>query len=306
MRSLVSSEARAVQPPLPGRLGRLALFRVTEELIGSSRKEDTMEVDKHAPGSFCWAEIGTTNTPAAKRFYTELFNWQAQDVDAGEAGTYTLMQLDGRDVCGLYELNKDQQSQGIPPHWLSYVSVESADQAAEKAKKLGAAVMMEPSDVMQIGRMSVMQDPTGAPFAIWQSKEHKGFGITHKAGTPCWFELATKDTTEGEQFYSSMFGWEPKTEAMGPPERRVPYTMMMQNEAPAAGMMKMAEEWGNIPPHWMVYVEVEDCDAVAKRAESLGGKVQVPPTDIPPVGRFSVISDPSGATFSVIKLTNPS
>jgi predicted enzyme related to lactoylglutathione lyase len=265
-----------------------------------------MEVNEHAPGSFCWAEIGTTDRAAAKRFYSELFNWKAQDVEAGEAGTYTLMQLDGKDVCGLYELNKEQQGQGIPPHWLSYVSVDSADAATQKAKNLGAAVMMEPCDVMQIGRMSLMQDPTGAHFAIWQSKEHKGFGITQKPGTPCWFELATKNTSQGGEFYHSLFGWEPKTEDMGPPEKPMPYTMMMQGEKPAAGMMEMTEEWGNIPPHWMVYVEVEDCDAVAKRAESLGGKVQVPPTDIPPVGRFSVISDPTGATFSVIKLSNPS
>jgi len=264
-----------------------------------------MEVQGHATGSFCWAEIGTTNFSAAKRFYTELFNWEAHDVAAGESGTYTLMQLDGRDVCGLYELNENLQSQGIPPHWLSYVAVESADQATQKAKQLGAAVMMEPFDVMQIGRMSVMQDPTGAPFAVWQPKEHKGFGVTRKPGTPCWFELATPDTAEGEKFYSSMFGWVPKEQEMGPPDKPLPYTMMMQNEAPAAGMMKMAKEWGDIPPHWMVYVEVEDCDAVAKRAESLGGKVQVPPTDIPPVGRFSVISDPAGATFSVVTLADP-
>jgi len=93
---------------------------------------------------------------------------------------------------------------------------------------------------------------------------------------------------------------------MGSPDKPLPYTMMMQDETPAAGMLQMAEGWGNIPPHWMVYVEVEDCDAVAKRAESLGGQVQVPPTDIPSVGRFSIISDPSGATFSVIRPIHPS
>ncbi len=264
-----------------------------------------MEVNEHAPGNFCWAEIGTTNVAKAKRFYTELFNWETQDVPAGDIGTYTLMQMNGRDVCGLYELNAEQRELGIPPHWLSYVSVESADAATQKAKQLGAAVALEPMDIMGIGRMSLMQDPTGAHFAIWQSKQHKGFGVTRQPGTPCWFELATKDTSKSGQFYSSLFGWQPKTETMGPPDKPMPYTLMMQGDNRAAGMLEMDEAWGDLPPHWMVYVEVEDCDAVAKRAESLGGKVQVPPTDISQVGRFSVISDPTGATFSVIKLDEP-
>lgn len=265
-----------------------------------------MDVKEHQPGSFCWAEVGTTDAVAAKTFYSELFSWEAVDVDAGEHGTYTLMRLDGRDVCGLYELNADQRGAGVPPHWMSYVSVQSADSAVQKAKSLGAAVMMEPFDVMQIGRLSVMQDPTGAAFAIWQPKQHQGFGVLRQPGTPCWFELATRDSTSGSRFYSSMFGWDTKTETMGPPDKPVPYTMLMQGDDPAAGVLQMNEEWGEIPPHWMMYVEVEDCDAVAKRAESLGGRVEVPPTDIPPVGRFSVISDPSGATFSVIRLSNPS
>ena len=63
----------------------------------------------------------------------------------------------------------------------------------------------------------------------------------------------------------------------------------------------MTEEWGEIPPHWMIYFA--DCDAGAERATELGGQVKVPPTDIPKVGRFSVIQDPQGAVFSIIKLS---
>jgi len=77
----------------------------------------------------------------------------------------------------------------------------------------------------------------------------------------------------------------------------------MLGEHPVAGMMQMTEEWGDAPPHWMTYITVADCDASAKTVEELGGQVCVPPTDIPEVGRFAVINDPTGATFSIIKLT---
>jgi hypothetical protein len=59
-------------------------------------------------------------------------------------------------------------------------------------------------------------------------------------------------------------------------------------------------EWRGVPPHWMVYVAVDDIDAAARKVVELGGKVCVPPTTIP-VGRFAVVNDPQGATFSLFQ-----
>jgi predicted enzyme related to lactoylglutathione lyase len=71
-------------------------------------------------------------------------------------------------------------------------------------------------------------------------------------------------------------------------------------------MMAITPEMGEgIPPHWGIYLAVEDCDATVKKAESLGGKILVPPSDIPEVGRFSTLTDVQGAAFSIIKLSNP-
>ena len=66
--------------------------------------------------------------------------------------------------------------------------------------------------------------------------------------------------------------------------------------------MELTPQHGPVPPHWMVYFAVGDCEASSKRAKELGGKVVVPPTDIPKAGRFSILSDPAGATFAIIKL----
>ena len=89
---------------------------------------------QYKPGTFCWVELGTSDSAAAKNFYTQLFGWDHEDHSMGSHGTYTILRLNGKDVGGLYELMPDMKAQGIPPHWLSYVSVENADEAAEKAK----------------------------------------------------------------------------------------------------------------------------------------------------------------------------
>jgi predicted enzyme related to lactoylglutathione lyase len=254
----------------------------------------------HAPGKFCWVEIGTTDKNAARKFYTSLFGWNAKDVPAGEMGTYTILGLDGRDIGGLYELNKEQRDQGVPPHWLSYVAVEDATKSTNKAESLGGEVIMGPMDVMEIGRMTVLKDPQGAVFAIWQAKEHHGFGVVDEKGAPCWFELATTDTKAAGKFYSGLFGWGLDTQTMA----AMQYTMLKVGKESVGGVMALPPEVKKMgaPPNWLPYISVADCDATAKKATSLGGKVLHGPMDIPNVGRFAVIADSTGAVFAVIRL----
>src|SRR5207253_2627713 len=125
-------------------------------------------VDAHQPGSFCWVELGTSDQPGAKRFYNELFAWTANDVPIGPDDFYTMFQLRARDVAAAYTLRADQQERGVPPHWMLYVATKDADSTSEKAASLGAKILAPPFDVFDVGRMAVIQDPTGAVFAIWQ------------------------------------------------------------------------------------------------------------------------------------------
>ena len=128
----------------------------------------------HVPGSFCWFECGTRDAAAAKAFYTRLFGWSAVDMPMpGTDGSYTMMQIDGEAIAGLYEL-AGPQFEGVPSHWLNYVTVSNADESTTLAEKLGASVLAAPMDVPGAGRMAVFADPTGAAFAIFQLGEHKG------------------------------------------------------------------------------------------------------------------------------------
>ena len=175
-----------------------------------------------------------------------------------------------------------------------------ADQVAAKAAELGGALMVEPMDVFEEGRMAFIQDPTGAAVGLWQPKNHIGAQIVNEPGSLCWNELATRDTAAGQTFYCTLFSWTAEVRDMS----TGPYTVFKNGEAFAGGMLQMTEEWGDIPPHWMVYFAVDDCDASAQKIQDLGGAIHVDPMDIPDVGRFAVASDPQGGHFMIMKLAS--
>jgi predicted enzyme related to lactoylglutathione lyase len=259
------------------------------------------ETPTYAPGTFCWVELGTSDGEAAKKFYTGLFDWGFADSPMGPDMVYTILKQDGKDVGALYKMGPEMASMGIPPHWLSYVSVANVDESAAKVKELGGTVMKEPFDVGEVGRMSVIQDPTGAAFALWQAGTNAGAQVVNVPNSFCWNELATPDTAKAGDFYSGLFGWTRNTQDMG----EMQYTSFMNGERPAGGMYSPTPEMGPIPPNWLVYFAVADTDATAKQATDLGASTIVPPSDIPGIGRFSVIQDPQGAVFGIIKLNPP-
>jgi predicted enzyme related to lactoylglutathione lyase len=259
-----------------------------------------MEFSAHAPGVFCWPELGTTDQKAGAAFYQGLFGWDVNEQPIGPTETYTMFMLRGLEVAAAYTLRPEERQEGAPPHWNAYVSVKSADDTAKRAQELGGKVLAPPFDVMDAGRMAVLQDPTGAVFSVWQAGRHIGAKILREPGALGWTELTTRDTAAAGKFYTQLIGWEATKGNAGGQE----YTEFKAGAQPDAGMIAMDPAWGNVPPHWMPYFQVADCDATAAKAQELGGRVFVPPTDIPNVGRFAMLADPQGAMFSIIKITN--
>jgi predicted enzyme related to lactoylglutathione lyase len=140
-------------------------------------------------------------------------------------------------------------------------------------------------------------------FCVWQAKAHIGARLVGENGTFCWDELWTTNRKKAAEFYTGLFGWGAKEGDMG---GMGVYTEWQNAGQSIGGMMEIAPEMGQVPPNWLPYFMVEDCDATSEKAKSSGGKLFVPPTDIPNVGRFSVIGDPQGAMFAIIKLTGHS
>src|SRR5438477_11531386 len=143
-------------------------------------------ITQHAPGTICWPELATTDQAGARTFYTALFGWKANESDMGNSETYTMLQNKDRSVGALYTVRKEQRAQGVPPNWTSYVAVTSADDAAKKAVELGGKTIAAPFDVMDVGRMAVIQDPQGAIFAVWQAKKHNGAQVLDEPGSLSW------------------------------------------------------------------------------------------------------------------------
>ncbi len=255
------------------------------------------EVTRHEPGSFSWVELATSDPAAAKSFYTALFGWTPADspMGPGPEDVYTRLQIGGKDVGALYKMMKEQAAQGVPPHWLCYVTVANADETAAKAKSLGATILAEPFDVMEYGRMAMVQDPEGAVFAIWQAKQHTGIQLVGEPGTACWCELSSRDAAKAGKFYSGLFGWQLKTSDPA-------YHEISRGGVPIGGILPLGPEMKGVPPHWGVYFQVADCDATVSKATKLGAKLCFGPHDIAGVGRFAAVQDPQGAAFSVIRL----
>lgn len=256
---------------------------------------------KQAAGNFCWFELGTSDQNAAKGFYAELFGWQFKDspLPPEMGGVYTTLLKDDKDVGAIYQLGP--QMEGVPPHWMPYVAVDSADETAVKVAELGGEALCPPFDVMDYGRMVAFKDPTGATLSVWEPKTHLGVDLFGAPGSACWCELATTDVTKAGAFYSSLFGWSLKESSDG-----MPYTEIGNKGQMIGGMMPMdGPQFQGVPPHWTVYFAVDDCDAAAEKAKGLGATSCVPPTDIPKVGRFAMIQDPQGAVFSIFTGLQP-
>ncbi|HVL07504.1 MAG TPA: VOC family protein [Acidimicrobiales bacterium] len=248
------------------------------------------ERERYEPGTFCWADLGTDDPGAARAFYVALFGWATEDVPMGAGGPYTMCRLGDGIVCAIY---RRQEGQG-PPAWLSYVSVADADAAVTAARAAGAPAQQDPVDVFDAGRMAVVQDPTGAHFAVWQPGSMIGATLVNVPGALCLNQLNTSDPAGAADFYTEVFGWRIEQVATDP----MPYWGIWNGPGLNGGMMALPPG-SPAPPHWLVYFASDDVDATSKRTGELGGQVVLPPTPVPG-GRIAVATDPTGATFAFL------
>ena len=253
-------------------------------------------LERIAPGNFGWMELATSNQSEAKKFYCGLFGWKADDNPMGPNDFYTMFTIEGRAVGAGYTLRPEMVQHGVPPHWGLYVAVKSADDVASRVAGLGGTVLAPAFDVFDAGRMAVLQDPTGASLSLWQARSHTGFQITGVPGSFCWADLMTGDPARAEKFYSGLFGWK-----LDRGEKGGDYLHIKNGETYIGGIPPAGSAGPGVPSHWSIYILVTDCDASTAKAKTLGAKVYMPPTTIEGVGRWSVIADPQGATFSAFQ-----
>jgi predicted enzyme related to lactoylglutathione lyase len=262
------------------------------------------ERTEYAPGTPSWVDLATPDLEASEQFYGSLFGWTFDAQDTGDPqNPYVLADQRAKNVAGMMRLSPEMQAGGMPPVWSTYVTVLDADASVAKAKELGGAVLSEPMDVMDAGRMAVLADPTGAVFCVWQPKAHIGAQLVNEPYSLTWNELITPDVETAKAFYAGLFGWTGAPVEMGPDAP--PYTIwsLAGDDNGIGGAMLPPME--GMPPFWGVYFAVADTDATVAQAKDLGASVLAEPMDLPGVGRMAALMDPQGAVFSVIKNAQP-
>ena len=259
------------------------------------------EVTQFAPGQFSWVDLSAHDQAAAVAFYEGLFGWQCVEQDTQGGPPYGIFELGGQQVAGIGQMSEEMKAMGIPSTWNSYVNVTDIESTAARAAELGATITVPVMKAVDAGWLAFLLDPGGASFALWQADKHCGAQRINDPGCFCWNELATRDIEQSKEFYAQLFGWEYVLNEHAPST----YYIIRCGDTENGGLMQMTEEWGDAPPHWMVYFTVENCDAAAAKIGELGGGVCVPPFDIP-IGRIAVVNDSQGATFSAFEFSDAS
>ncbi len=251
-----------------------------------------VKMTAYAPGTPSWVDVSTPDLDGAKAFYGALFGWQAETLE--EMGRYTNFFKDGKRVCGAMPFQSPDQH----PAWTTYIATADADATAAAVQANGGQVALPPMDVMNLGRMAAFIDPTGAFFGVWQANAFTGAEVANEPGAFSWNELDTRDIEAAKAFYTKVFPITAETNGAGD----MAYTEFKVNGRSIAGGMQMGTQFpADVPPNWLTYFAVENCDAAVAKAQELGGKVIMPAMDIPQ-GRFAVLSDPYGAVFAVIRM----
>ncbi len=253
------------------------------------------ERTSYAQGIPNWVDLQTSDQPAAKAFYGELFGWTYRDQPVPQGGVYSMAYIDDKTVAAISSQTPDMAAQGVPPMWNTYFAVDDVDATAAKVAGAGGMLAMEPFDVMDAGRMAAVMDPTGAFFMLWQAKSHIGGQLVNAPGALIWNELVTAETDKAVVFYGAILGLEGEATDMG----TGPYTTFNVGGEAVAGSMLPPED--GIPSHWAVYFGTADTAATCEKAKELGGAVEAGPFDTP-IGPMAVIRDPQGAYFSVFQV----
>lgn len=246
-------------------------------------------VESYAQGAPCYVELITPDTEAAKAFYGGLFNWNLSDMGVGDDGSYTRVTIGETPIAGIS--SQMPELAGHPAFWGVYLAADDVDKTCAQVEAAGGTVEAAPFDVMDLGRMASIQDPTGARFNLWQAGKHHGTGLRGETGAPIWNELVTPDLPKAKAFYSDVLGVTWQDQSMEGME----YTVMCSTDGnQCAGAYAPGGDMPQMPPHWNVYFTVDDVDAGVSRAEELGGRVVAPAFDVATVGRMAMVADPQG------------
>ncbi|NUQ99443.1 MAG: VOC family protein [Streptomyces sp.] len=246
-------------------------------------------------GTPCWADAMFGDVEGAKSFYGDVLGWTFGEASS-EYGNYTQAYADGKAVAAVVPPMPGQEA---PSQWCLYFASPDAAATAARIRENGGEVLMEPMQVGEFGTMCIAREPSGAVFGVWQGGTHEGFEATAEPGAYGWAEVFTREPEKADAFFSAVFAYT----AQQIVDDNVDFRMFNLGDNTVLGRMKMGDEFPpEVPSYINLYFVVPDCDDAVAKATKLGGVLRFGPMDSP-YGRFAAISDPQGASFSVIDIT---
>jgi uncharacterized protein len=249
------------------------------------------------PSNFVWYELHTYDAAGAEAFYRKVTGWGVQD--SGMPGkAYTLITVGSTPVGGLLEKPQSAFVNGSKPGWVGYIGVNNVDDFTARLLKAGGVVHRPVEDIPLVGRFSVVADPQGAIFVLFEPKGERQ-APQPPPGTPgtfAWHDLAAAEWQSDFDFYSGMFGWS-KADAIDMGLAGT-YQIFASGNVPIGGMMTRMDKAQ--PPGWLYYINVDDIDTAISRAVGGGGTITHGPSTVPGGQRIAQCLDPQGAIFGMV------
>jgi predicted enzyme related to lactoylglutathione lyase len=250
--------------------------------------------DATVRGRFVWHELLTTDTAAASGFYQGVIGWKPQAWP--QDPSYTMFVAETGPMAGLMTLPGDALKRGEHPHWISYVGTPDVDATVRQALEMGGTILHVPTEIPNVGRFAVIQDPQGAVLSAFTPVEGPMDADSVPPGGFSWHELITTDRPAAFSFYARLFGWV-KTEVVGMGQGLGMHQMFGLPGRTLGGMYSNRHVPG--PPHWLAYAMVPDTDEAANQVAKLGGRVLHGPMVVPGGDCIAQCSDPQGAMFAL-------
>lgn len=245
-------------------------------------------------GAPCWADLWTSDVEGSRRFYGELFGWEAEEPEP-EFGGYFNFRRNGVRVAGCMGDMGEMKANNA---WKPYLATDDITKLTEAAEAAGAQFFAPAMPVGDLGIQAVFSDPTGAALGAWQPITFPGITAFDEPGTPSWFGLHTRDHARAVAFYRDVFGLEVSV-VSDTDDFRYAVLRHPSGGPDLAGLMDSASFLPpEVPAHWAIYWHADDVDATAATAERLGGTVVQAPESTP-YGRLAGLTDPTGALFKL-------
>jgi predicted enzyme related to lactoylglutathione lyase len=231
----------------------------------------------YAEGVPCWVDAQLPDVEAGKRFYGELFGWTFEERYGGSVWA----RREGEPVAALARKADGR----LPSVWTVYFATPDAEGLADRIWAAGGQVVTAPTPVGDLGTTALVTDAEGAVFGLWQPGTHAGFGRRHEPGTFAWAELYARDTDTANTFYGGLFHDALFGPGAHPDFGRAPVSDVFPSE---------------MPPHFLVHFQVQDCEEVLGTVGRLGGRIQATPFEAS-YGKVAVVTDNQGASFAILE-----